>query len=106
MGVAQGHKAGLAYFIAVTNTSPARDSAPWRVEFLDVVGSTNDELVSRVAAGALPGLVVATTNQTAGHGRLGRTWVSPAGSGLAMSALVQPPTREWALLPLLAGLAV
>ena len=106
MGVAQGHKAGLAYFIAVTKTSPARDSAPWRVEFLDVVGSTNDELVARAAAGALPGLVIATTNQTAGHGRLGRTWVSPAGSGLAMSALVQPPTREWALLPLLAGLAV
>jgi len=106
MGVAQVHKARLAYFIAVTNASPARDSAPWRVEFLDAVGSTNDEVVSRAAAGALPGLVIATTNQTAGHGRLGRAWVSPSGTGLAMSALVQPPTREWALMPLLAGLAV
>lgn len=86
------------------------NSAPadwfWQVELLGQVGSTNDELAIRAAAGAGAGLVLATTDQTAGHGRLGRRWQSPAGTGLALSALVPMPTEHPELVPLAAGLAV
>jgi len=47
--------------------------------------------------------------QTAGRGRLGRTWESPWGSGVWMSVLVRPadqPRASWAWLPLIAALAV
>lgn len=51
---------------------------------LDEVASTNQYLVDH------PGnpdrvRIVVSTNQTAGRGRLGRRWVSPAGSGVAVS---------------------
>lgn len=82
-------------------------------EHLDVlaeVGSTNVELVARAATTDLPHfLVVATTNQTAGKGRLGRVWVAPAGKTIAVSVLLRPTVAlgdalGW--LPLLAGLAM
>ena len=76
-------------------------------------GSTNDELVAR--AGGLPDFsVVVTDNQTAGRGRLGRTWTAPAGRSLAISVLLRPrlPAGEplglehFGWLPLIAGLAM
>ena len=112
-GVARVRRAGLAYFIAVTPTHPAHGEPAWQIDWRAAVGSTNDELAALVAAGALRDIVVATDNQTAGHGRLGREWTSPPGTGLAMSALVDEsrvpvgalPERS-ALVPLLAGMAV
>lgn len=49
------------------------------------IGSTNSYLMAR--PGPEPGVfaVALTDNQTAGRGRLGRTWQSPPGSGLAVS---------------------
>lgn len=79
--------------------------------------STNDELV-RLAAGPeaaqWPDLsVLVTEHQTAGHGRLGRTWVSRAGASLAASVLVRPdagedgvPPERYGWFPLVAGLAM
>lgn len=49
--------------------------------------------------------VVAADEQTAGRGRLGRSWSTPPGSALAVSVLV-PATRDPAWLPLATGLAV
>ena len=73
-------------------------------------GSTNAVLVARAAAGSEHDFsVVATTNQTAGRGRLGRTWVAPPGRTLAVSVLLAPGVLEPARLgwlPLLAGLAM
>ncbi|MFN4000543.1 biotin--[acetyl-CoA-carboxylase] ligase [Microcella sp.] len=82
--------------------SPALD---WR----DRCSSTNTELVARAAE--LPDLaVIATTDQTAGRGRLGRDWSAPPGSALAISMLVRleavPDPRRWGWLPLVAGVAV
>lgn len=58
------------------------------LEWLESCASTNSELVARAAA--LPDLaVLATTDQTAGRGRLGRVWSAPAGSALAVSVLVR-----------------
>jgi BirA family biotin operon repressor/biotin-[acetyl-CoA-carboxylase] ligase len=61
------------------------------VHRLGVVGSTNDE-VRRLAAGGAPeGTVVVAEAQTAGRGRLGAPWHSPAGTGLYLSVLFRPP---------------
>ncbi|MGC8781477.1 MAG: bifunctional biotin--[acetyl-CoA-carboxylase] synthetase/biotin operon repressor, partial [Anaerolineae bacterium] len=50
------------------------------------VGSTND-VVHEHAATAAEGLLVVADEQTAGRGRLGRGWWSPAGANLLMSLL-------------------
>jgi BirA family biotin operon repressor/biotin-[acetyl-CoA-carboxylase] ligase len=47
--------------------------------------------------------------QSAGRGRLTRSWVAPAGTGIAVSVLLRPtgvPPSRFGWLPLLAGLAV
>lgn len=59
----------------------------WHVEVLDEVGSTNDELVAREAAGAPDHSVLATRHQTAGRGRLDRRWAAPPGTNLLVSIL-------------------
>jgi BirA family biotin operon repressor/biotin-[acetyl-CoA-carboxylase] ligase len=52
--------------------------------------STNDEARALAASGAPDGTVVVAEHQTAGRGRLGRTWHSPAGRGLYLSVLLRP----------------
>lgn len=56
----------------------------------DTIGSTNDECHHRALAGAGEGLLVLAEEQTAGRGRLDRTWWAPAGSCLLMSMLLRP----------------
>lgn len=79
-----------------------------RLEWLDECGSTNTELVARAADGWPDFSVVATDNQTAGRGRLGRVWVAPATQALAVSVLLRPsiPVDSFGWLPLIAGLAM
>lgn len=80
------------------------------VEVLPAVGSTNVELVARAAAGAPHGSVLITDNQTAGRGRLDRTWTTPPGVAVACSVLLRPPhelpVANWPWLSPLLGLAV
>jgi BirA family biotin operon repressor/biotin-[acetyl-CoA-carboxylase] ligase len=70
--------------------------------------STNDLAGARAREGAPEGLVVATELQTAGRGRLGRAWHSPAGNNLYLSIVLRParPAPEIPPLTLLAGAAV
>ena len=86
-----------------------------RLEVLQSVGSTNAELAARAAedrdGSAWPHLSVITADhQSAGRGRLGRTWGAPPRSSLAVSVLLRPsavevPVDRWSWLPLLAGLS-
>lgn len=76
-------------------------------------GSTNDEIAERARAAepAPEFTVVVTDTQTAGRGRLGRTWVASSGKTLAISVLVRPTALfaapdSLAWLPLIAGLAM
>ncbi len=79
---------------------------PIPLTWIEEIGSTQVELVTRARAGASE-QALATTSQTAGHGRRGREWWCPPGSGLAMSVLIRPACGErWTWLPLLAGIAV
>ncbi|HEX7746217.1 MAG TPA: biotin--[acetyl-CoA-carboxylase] ligase, partial [Micromonosporaceae bacterium] len=92
---------------------------PWRSLVLHAeTGSTNADVAQAAGAGEAEGLVVVAEQQTAGRGRLGRTWISPARAGLATSVLLRPgraaPDRGWPAappsaygwLPLLAGVAL
>jgi BirA family biotin operon repressor/biotin-[acetyl-CoA-carboxylase] ligase len=82
-----------------------------RVEVVETSPSTNAELVAAVrsdpAAWPPPSALVAE-HQTAGRGRAGRSWETPARAGLTVSVLLRPrvPAETLGWLPLLAGLAV
>jgi BirA family biotin operon repressor/biotin-[acetyl-CoA-carboxylase] ligase len=78
------------------------------VEVVAEAPSTNAIVAERARQGAPDGLVVVADHQTAGRGRLDRTWETPAGTALTFSLLMRPtmPTRAWPWLPLLTGYAV
>ncbi|MFV0459950.1 MAG: biotin--[acetyl-CoA-carboxylase] ligase [Actinomycetales bacterium] len=82
-----------------------------RLDVSDVTGSTNADLVSLARTGADEApdrTLLVTEHQTAGRGRLGRSWLTPARSCLTFSVLLRPetPMHTWSWLSLLAGLAV
>ncbi len=54
------------------------------------VDSTNMEVKRRALEGAANGLVILAEEQTAGRGRLGRSFFSPSGTGIYMSILFRP----------------
>jgi len=77
------------------------------VRWFEVIDSTNRYLLQCAALGAAEGVVAVADEQTAGRGRLGRTWVAPAGSALLVSVLLRPalPVERVHLATLAAGLA-
>jgi BirA family transcriptional regulator, biotin operon repressor / biotin---[acetyl-CoA-carboxylase] ligase len=62
------------------NRALPRLPAEYRLVSYDTVGSTNDEAKRLARAGAAEGTVVWALRQTAGRGRRGRRWLSPAGN--------------------------
>ncbi len=70
---------------------------------LRATASTNERAKALAAAGAPHGTLVTAGEQTAGRGRQGRAWSSPAGRSLSASLVLRRPP---ALLSLRAGLAV
>lgn len=90
---------------------PRSSAIASRLEVVEATGSTNADLAAHGSdSRAWPHLsVLVTRDQTAGRGRLDRTWVAPAGSALAVSVLLRqlpqdPAARGW--IPLVAGLAM
>ena len=72
-------------------------------EHYETLTSTNERARQLAETGAPHGTLVTAGEQTAGRGRQGRGWVTPAGQAIAASLLL----REYDdLLPLRAGLAV
>jgi|CXWL01.1.fsa_nt_gi BirA family biotin operon repressor/biotin-[acetyl-CoA-carboxylase] ligase len=57
--------------------------------FLETVDSTNTVAMQRAHEGAVHGTLVVANHQTAGRGRLGRTWISPPHSNLYASAVLR-----------------
>lgn len=81
--------------------------AGWRLRVEESLPSTSDLLLRLAAAGEPEGLAVLARRQTAGRGREGRAWQSPAGN-LYLSVLLRPasPAREAPLWALLAAVAL
>jgi len=72
------------------------------------IDSTNRLAAELARGGAVEGTVVLAEQQTAGRGRLGRSWVSPARVNLYCSVVLRPalPPLEVPRLTLVAGIAV
>ena len=83
---------------------------PWaQLDVVERTGSTNADLLAAATAGAPDRTVLVAEYQEAGRGRMTRSWVSPAGTGLTVSVLLRPvgvPASRFGWLPLLTGLAV
>jgi BirA family biotin operon repressor/biotin-[acetyl-CoA-carboxylase] ligase len=62
-----------------------------QVHYYPEVASTNDIARRLAAEGAPEGALVIADHQTAGRGRLGRSWLAPAGTSLLFSLLFRPP---------------
>jgi BirA family biotin operon repressor/biotin-[acetyl-CoA-carboxylase] ligase len=89
---------------------------------LRVTDSTNERARELALAGAPHGTLVTASEQTAGRGRQGRSWVAPPGSALLCSLVLRPsghtalgagsgrvpviPDQSAPLLSLIAGVAV
>lgn len=69
--------------------------------------STNDVALSLAAQGEAHGTVILAEEQTAGRGRLGRSWYSEKSSGIYASIILRPPLAPAAapVLTLMAGVA-
>ena len=95
--------------IAAACRHPA--AATVAIDVVDTTGSTNADLLARVAAASSaaltrPTLLVAR-RQTAGRGRAGRTWLSDAGSlTFSLAWRFEQPLAALVGLPLAIGVAV
>ncbi|WP_370615925.1 biotin--[acetyl-CoA-carboxylase] ligase [Mumia sp. Pv 4-285] len=86
-----------------------RPTSWWQdVRVTPETASTNADLAALARAGAPEGTLLTTDHQTAGRGRLDRTWEMPRYSAVAVSILVRPrvDAQRWTWLPLLTGTAV
>ncbi|MFN2590713.1 MAG: biotin--[acetyl-CoA-carboxylase] ligase [Actinomycetota bacterium] len=81
---------------------------PAPARFVRETDSTNSDLLRLAMNGAPAWTVLVAGHQTAGRGRLGRTWISEPGSSLLLSVLLRPalPPADAPLLSLGAALAV
>ncbi len=72
------------------------------------IESTNEEALKMAQQGAPAGTLVVAEEQTAGRGRKGHRWFSPARSGLYFSLVVRPrqPGGKWPLLTHVASVAL
>ena len=79
----------------------------FRILRFDSIDSTNLEAMRQARAGAREGLCIVAREQTAGRGRLDRSWQSPKDAGLYFSIVLRPELKmkSWPLITLMAALA-
>lgn len=63
---------------------------PKKIEYFEEITSTNTVLKERAQKGESENTVLITEFQTAGRGRLGKTFFSPKGCGIYLSYLIKP----------------
>jgi BirA family biotin operon repressor/biotin-[acetyl-CoA-carboxylase] ligase len=86
------------------NTLVAAAGSGWSVTLLETATSTNAIAAEHPVADT----IVVADHQTAGRGRLDRSWETPRGSALTFSLVVDPglADHDWPLLPLAVAVAV
>ena len=88
------------------------DSLGRRIHVHERLDSTNREAMAMAQAGAGHGTLVLADGQTAGKGRMARTWFSPPGLNIYASVIIRVPMEPsrmavWlSWLPLMAALGV
>ena len=77
------------------------------IVYFKEIDSTNRYAKKLAAEGAAHGTLVLADTQTAGRGRRGRSWISPAGSSISMTLILRPevPPAQVAKISLLTALA-
>lgn len=80
--------------------------AGFRVEVQPELDSTNTQLLARARQGDTGGTLLVAEQQTAGRGRLGRTWFSAPGASLTASLALPLAPVDWAGLSLAVGVAL
>ncbi|HVL65948.1 MAG TPA: biotin--[acetyl-CoA-carboxylase] ligase [Vicinamibacterales bacterium] len=93
------------FAVALRQTAGRRGRFGEPLFYFDEIGSTNDEAARLAEAGAAEGTTVVAASQTAGRGRLGRSWYSPPGAGLYVSVVVRD-RRVAPFVTLAGGVAV
>lgn len=93
---------------ALVRSLVAGPTAIVAVDWQERTGSTNLRAAEAARAGEPEIGLFLADEQTAGRGRLDRSWQAPAGTSLLASLLLRPAmaARQLRLLPLLAGLAL
>lgn len=87
---------------------PATEVVGRKLVCLSEVDSTNTRAKELAMSGEAEGLVVVADCQTAGRGRMGRSFQSPRGKGIYLTALLRPdlPPERLMVVTALAGVAV
>ena len=75
-------------------------------QYFDTIDSTNTRAKLLAAQGAPHGTILIADHQTGGRGRLGRTFLSPAGTGVYMSVILRPSCPPSQLMHLTCAAAV
>ncbi len=65
-----------------------------QIRYFDTIGSTNDEALAWIQAGAQDGCLVIADQQTQGRGRLNRRWITRPAAALAFSIILRPTPEE------------
>ncbi len=80
---------------------------PWQntICYFDTLPSTNDYAKELASQGAPEGTVILAGNQTAGRGRLGRSFHAPAGMGVYLSLILRPDCTPDQLMHLTCAVA-
>lgn len=81
---------------------------PWKeeIQYFPTLDSTNDHVRALAKAGASHGTAILAGHQTNGHGRRGRSFHSPADSGIYLSLLLRPDCPAPELMHLTCAVAV
>ena len=74
--------------------------------YLQTTSSTQDVARAEAEAGGPVGTAVLAEEQTAGRGRLGRAWVSPAGKNIYVTLVMRPPAPKLRVLSIVSPLAI
>ena len=81
-------------------------AADGSILWFDSIDSTNTQAKLLAAQGAPHGTVLIADHQTGGRGRLGRTFLSPAGTGVYLSVILRPQCPPAQLMHLTCAAAV
>ena len=80
----------MTYEAADLTIVPTPGSPSWDVRRTSETTSTNADLLALARSGEPEGVVLVADHQTAGRGRLDRTWEAPPGASLLTSILLRP----------------